>query len=128
MLSSLTSVHPHTWVKMHADYLYAFAVKRVSDEDLARDLVQDTFLAALQKVESFEGQSSERTWLTAILKNKIIDVYRKKSQVIVSSGITNAEKDQQDFFHEDGHWNQAFRPVELGIEENYFENKELNRC
>ena len=70
---------PHTWVKSHADYLYAYTIKRISDDEQAKDLVQETFLAALEKVDKFEGKSSERTWLTAILKNKIIDVYRKKS-------------------------------------------------
>jgi len=121
------AVSPHTWVKAHADYLYAFAIKRIADEELARDLVQDTFLAALQKVDVFEGKSSERTWLTAILKNKIIDVYRKKSSVIVSSDITDAERQQQDFFHEDGHWNPKYKPLEMGVEEQYLENKEFNQ-
>ena len=67
----------------HADYLYAYAISRISDEEQARDLVQETFLAALEKVDKFEGKSSERTWLTAILRNKIIDVYRKKSSDLV---------------------------------------------
>jgi RNA polymerase sigma-70 factor (ECF subfamily) len=121
------AINPHTWVKAHADYLYAFAIKRIADEDLAKDLVQDTFLAALQKVNAFEGKSSERTWLTAILKNKIVDVYRKKSAIIVSSDITDAERQQQDFFEENGHWSLKHRPVEIGIEEQYLENKEFNQ-
>jgi RNA polymerase sigma-70 factor (TIGR02943 family) len=120
------AISPHTWVKAYADYLYAFAIKRIADEDMARDLVQDTFLAALQKVNTFEGKSSERTWLTAILKNKIVDVYRKKSSVIVSSDITDAERQQQDFFDGDGHWNSKHKPIEMGVEEQYLENKELN--
>ncbi len=119
-------IDPHQWVKTHADYLYAFAIKRIADEEIARDLVQDTFLAALQRVKAFEGKSSERTWLTAILKNKIIDVYRKKSSVIVSSEITDAERVQQDFFHDDGHWTEKHRPKEMGVEEQYLENKEFN--
>src|ERR1700712_4157044 len=101
-------LNPRLWVDAHADYLYGYTLSRLNDEELAKDLVQETFLAALQKVDKFEGKSSERTWLTAILKNKIIDVYRKKSAVIVSSAITDAEADQRDFFNpEDGHWNEA---------------------
>jgi RNA polymerase sigma-70 factor (TIGR02943 family) len=120
---------PHDWVKAHADYLYAFARARIADEEQAKDLVQETFLAALQRADSFAGKSSERTWLTAILKNKIIDVYRKKSSVIFSSSITDAERDQQDFFDpSDGHWNVAHRPETMGMEENHsLENKEFNR-
>ena len=68
---------PRKWVAAHADYLYGYAITRVNDEEQARDLVQETFLAALQRVAQFEGRSSERTWLTSILKNKIVDVYRK---------------------------------------------------
>src|ERR1700712_5717640 len=103
-----TLLKPQHWVSAHADYLYAFARVRIADEEQAKDLVQETFLAALQRVDKFEGKSSERTWLTAILKNKIIDVYRKKSAVVVSSAITDAEADQRDFFNpEDGHWNEA---------------------
>ena len=80
---------PHTWVKSHADYLYAYTIKRIADEEQAKDLVQETFLAALEKVDRFEGKSSERTWLTAILKNKIIDVYRKKSSCSCSATCTS---------------------------------------
>ena len=45
---------PHKWVKAHADYLYAYTIKRIDDTELARDLVQETFLAALEKVKNFD--------------------------------------------------------------------------
>lgn len=70
-------LHPDTWVDRYADYLYRYALARVSDEDLARDLVQDTFIAGLQSMGNFEGRASERTWLVAILKRKVIDHYRR---------------------------------------------------
>lgn len=75
---------PHNWVSRYADYLYTYAAIRINDKELARDLVQETFLAALLRRGKFEGRSSEKTWLTAILKNKIYDVYRSRS-----SGLTN---------------------------------------
>src|ERR1700759_3866055 len=98
-------LNPHQWVARHADYLYAYAIARINDEEQARDLVQDTFLAAPQKVAVLEGRSSERTWLTAILKNKIIDVYRKKSSGLKNINVQDAaEKEQNDFFNsDDGH-------------------------
>ncbi|MCX2573186.1 sigma-70 family RNA polymerase sigma factor [Pedobacter sandarakinus] len=104
---------PQLWVAHYSDYLYGYALSRINDPELAMDLVQDTFLAALQKVEGFEGKSTEKTWLTAILKYKIIDVYRKKS-----SGLRNAEQhhevEEQDFFDSgDGHWNTAHRPADF---------------
>ena len=90
---------PHQWVNAHADYLYAYTITRISDEEQAKDLVQETFLAALEKVNNFEGKSSERTWLTAILKNKIIDVYRKKSSGLVNIDVNKAEQEQADFLN-----------------------------
>src|ERR1700733_6969488 len=111
-------LNPHQWVAAHADYLYAYAISRINDEELAKDLVQETFLAALQKTGSFEGRSSERTWLTAILKNKIIDVYRKKSSGLRTTEKKEAEQEQNDFFDEEtGHWLKEYGPKEIGIED-----------
>ncbi|WP_231491253.1 sigma-70 family RNA polymerase sigma factor [Pedobacter sp. Leaf170] len=104
---------PNLWVKNYSDYLYGFALSRINDHQQAMDLVQDTFLAALQKVDGFEGKSTEKTWLTAILKYKIIDVYRKKS-----AGLRKVEQineiEQLNFFDSnDGHWNNAHRPADF---------------
>lgn len=109
---------PVTWVEKYADYLYGFAMSRLRDEDVAKDLVQDTFLAALQRLAHFEGKSQEKTWLTAILKNKIADFYRKKSSGgLRDLKITAAEQEQHDFFDaETGHWNTEHRPQVFGLE------------
>src|ERR1700744_1714788 len=104
MITENHLLNPHQWVATHADYLYAYAISRINDEEQAKDVVQETFLAALEKVNSFEGKSSERTWLTAILRNKIVDVYRKKSSGLISPDAVNAEQEQSDFFDaDDGH-------------------------
>lgn len=66
-----------TWVKEHGDYLFRYAMMRLRNRDLAENLVQETFLAALKGRASFGGRSSERTWMIGILKHKIIDHYRK---------------------------------------------------
>jgi len=67
------------WVEEHGDYLLNFALSKISDRDLALDLIQDTYIAALSGVENFEGRSTPRTWLTSILNRKIIDHWRKKT-------------------------------------------------
>ncbi len=127
-------LNPHQWVNTHADYLYAFAISRINDEEQAKDLVQETFLAALEKTGTFEGKSTERTWLTAILKNKIIDVYRKRSSRLKNTDIIKAEEEQSAFFDETtGHWNQNHLPREFGIEDaDRINNREfeqvLQRC
>ncbi|MBF0485438.1 MAG: sigma-70 family RNA polymerase sigma factor [Candidatus Omnitrophica bacterium] len=68
---------PSTWVDQHGDYLFRYAMMRLRNRDLAENLVQETFLAALSGKKSFGGRSAERTWMVGILKHKIIDHYRK---------------------------------------------------
>jgi RNA polymerase sigma-70 factor (ECF subfamily) len=80
-MSDSSAVAPETWVDQHGDVLYRFALARVSDPELAADLVQDTFLEALRGRASFQGESSPRTWLTAILKYKIIDEFRRSRRL-----------------------------------------------
>ncbi|NND15157.1 MAG: sigma-70 family RNA polymerase sigma factor [Eudoraea sp.] len=70
-------LNPNSWVDLYADYLFNFAIARVNDEELAKDLVQETFFAGLNSAKNFKGTASERTWLVAILKRKVIDHYRK---------------------------------------------------
>lgn len=71
-----TGLDPQMWSIRHKDYLSIMASRKLPS-DLVEDIVQDTFLAALKAAPSFRGHSSERVWLTAILKNKITDHYRK---------------------------------------------------
>ncbi|MEW2922910.1 MULTISPECIES: sigma-70 family RNA polymerase sigma factor [Flavobacteriaceae] len=70
-------LNPDTWVDLYADYLFNYAVARVSDAEIAKDLVQETFFAGLNSAKNFKGDAAERTWLIAILKRKVIDHYRK---------------------------------------------------
>ncbi len=70
-------LNPDSWVDQYADYLFNYAVARVSNAEIAKDLVQETFLAGLKSAKNFQGAAAERTWLIAILKRKVIDYYRK---------------------------------------------------
>ncbi len=72
-------LNPNLWPGLYFDYLFNYTIVRVSDEEISKDLVQETFFSALKAIDNFKGKSSERTWLTAILKRKIIDYYRKKN-------------------------------------------------
>lgn len=70
-------LNPDKWIDNYADYLFDYAVVRVNNADLAKDLVQDTFIAGIKSAKNFKGKSNERTWLISILKRKVIDYYRK---------------------------------------------------
>ena len=61
----------------HLDPVYRFVRWRLGrDVHGVEDLVQDTFLAALQGIEGFDGRSSLHTWLCSIAKNKILSARR----------------------------------------------------
>ena len=79
--------HSHTlseWVQQYNQEMCNWATHKVSDSELAKDLVQDTFLAASEKISSFKGERSPKTWLFSILKYKIIDHYRAKVKQPIS--------------------------------------------
>jgi len=62
----------------HLDPLYAFVHYRMgSDRSQVEDVVQDTFVVALERLASFDGRSSLHTWLCGIAKNKIRALRRK---------------------------------------------------
>ena len=77
MSETLPKLNPNKWIDKYADYLFNYAVVRVNNSDLAKDLVQETFFAGLKSAKNFKGKASERTWLISILKRKVIDHYRK---------------------------------------------------
>src|SRR3974377_2192473 len=58
-------INPERWVEEYGDVLFGFAAARVRDPAIAKDLVQETFLAAIKAREAFGGRSSERGWLFA---------------------------------------------------------------
>ncbi|MDA8595783.1 MAG: sigma-70 family RNA polymerase sigma factor [Flavobacteriaceae bacterium] len=74
---SINGLEPNFWVKRYADFLFNYGISRVSDPIIVEDLVQETFLSAIKSAKNFKGQSTEKTWLTAIFKRKIVDHYRK---------------------------------------------------
>ncbi len=57
------------WVELYTGDLYSWALHKTSDAEQAKDLVQDTFLAAAEKIENFKADSSPKTWLLAILES-----------------------------------------------------------
>lgn len=71
---------PSGWVEAHGDALFAYCLQRVRDRDTAEDLVQETFLAALQGAADFRGDAAERTWLIGILRHKLVDHHRKRAR------------------------------------------------
>ncbi len=90
------SLDPANWDREYRDYLIRFALQRVSDHGLAEDLVQETFLSAWNARKSFRGDCAERTWLTGVLRNKIIDHYRRNARrPMMLAGDFEAQREEE---------------------------------
>ena len=128
----MNKLQPELWVKNYSDILLRFAYLRTNNNEQAKDLVQETFLAGLRNVETFKGDISEKNWLFFILKNKIIDQYRKKASSLVTE-IESLMERSSDYFDDAGHWKESAYPKEWGIsysdpveKEEFYEI--LNQC
>lgn len=123
-------IDPTVWVDEHGDYLFRYAIMRLRDDAQAEDLVQETLLAAIQSMKSYGGKSTERTWLTSILKHKIIDHYRKvgREKPLDEEVLDLSEFDKL-FERSDqwnGHWNNKLAPMEWNMSpEQVFEQTEF---
>lgn len=110
----------------HRPYLFRYAIAQLRESDAAEEVVQETLLAAFEASGGFQGKSSLRTWLTSILKHKIIDAKRReaKSPIVDVAAALNAEEDIEDFdalfFQADGHWHEP--PPAWTSPEQSFEN------
>lgn len=81
----------------HRPALLRFAKRKVRDEALAEDTVQDTLVAALMGLDKFQGQSALKTWLIGILNHKIQDAFRKESRYAAfNTSDDESDTDAQD--------------------------------
>ena len=112
----------------HRGYLMRVARLQLRDEALAEDVVQETLLAALSG-SGFSGKSSLRTWLTGILKHKIVDAIRRKQREPIAAaafGDLESEVDIEDFdghFKENGAWDA--RPADWGNPESALDRRQF---
>ena len=93
-------------------YLLRYAALQLRDAAAAEDAVQDALLAALSAETSFAGRSNVRTWITGILKHKIVDTIRRQSRDRPASELL-PDGDEGDFdalFDQRGHWQDAPDP------------------
>lgn len=102
------------WVEAYTDKMYSWAFYKTNSKETAEDLVQDTFLAAFQAIDKFEGKSNPKTWLLGILNNKIAEHFRKSYQnPITSVGEENqytGDSLLDALFDTDGHWIKEQQP------------------
>jgi len=115
-------------IEEYRGYLMRYALLQLRDRTAAEDAVQETLLAALQTGTRFAGRSSVKTWLTGILKHKIIDHLRRQLRELPLEGRPEqadaGEADVADaVFAEDGHWRDF--PVDWNAPDRSFESGEF---
>ncbi|QFT90886.1 RNA polymerase sigma factor SigX [Bacillus sp. THAF10] len=69
------------WYEEYADQMFGFLFVMVGDRQLARDLMQETFLKAFRSFDDFRGDASAKTWLYRIARNEAISYKRKKRPI-----------------------------------------------
>jgi len=103
----------------HRRYLLRIAELQLRDADLAEDVVQETMVAALAAAQSFSGKSTVKTWLTGILKHKIVDAIRHKQRQPIAVATFDEEIDLDDIdamFKDNGGWESP--PADWGDPES----------
>jgi RNA polymerase sigma-70 factor (ECF subfamily) len=97
--------------------MHKFATQQLSDSDLAEDAVQEALVGALKNAKSFTGRASLKTWVFAILKNKIADVLRQKQRLVYTGSLMYDVDDNEDLselFNAKGFWQIDERPSTWG--------------
>ena len=105
----------HSWddaelIGLQRDLL-RFARIQTGNADAAEDITQEALLCALRHRERFEGRAQLKTWLFAILKNKITDYLRQKQRENKVFADTPAETELDELyeaqFDSSGHWHEG---------------------
>ncbi len=110
--------------------MFRYAMARLRDRDVAEDVVQEAFLAALGARDRFTGGSTERTWLVGILKNKVVDRIRRSVRDRPPSGIADHDEATTAVFDR-GYWRstpQAWPRHAERVEQDREFREALARC
>jgi len=116
-------------IESHRGYLVRYALSQLRDQQLAEEAVQEALLAALEGIGKFDGRSTLRTWLTSILRFKVIDIQRRltaeRANVTIDDErlVEDHEAWLDDMFDETGHWRsppQAWNDPEAALEQRRF--------
>jgi RNA polymerase sigma-70 factor (ECF subfamily) len=108
-------------------YLLRYASLQLRDAAAAEDAVQEALLAALAGQAAFAGRANLRTWLTGILKHKIVDIIRRQAREPVLPEEPEADFDEFDgLFSRNGHWSE--RPAAWGDPDGALEQAQFFRA
>jgi RNA polymerase sigma-70 factor (ECF subfamily) len=112
-----------TQVERLRPYLLRYASLQLRSPEAAEDAVQEALVAALAGEAGFAGRANLRTWLTGILKHKIVDAIRKAGREVQAGGGEDGAEEFDALFDERGHWSQppdAWEHPEGALEQKQF--------
>jgi RNA polymerase sigma-70 factor (ECF subfamily) len=116
-------------IESHRTYQLRYALSQLRDSALAEEAVQDALLAGLEGIGKFDGRSTLRTWLTSILRFKVIDLQRRltaermRVDIDAERLVDEHESWLDDMFDETGHWKsppRAWNDPEAALEQRRF--------
>ncbi|MDS7958820.1 RNA polymerase factor sigma-70 [Acinetobacter pittii] len=121
MTSAVASDHEEIEDQLHnpaflqdlRQQMIKFAFLQLSSLPQAEDVVQEALTSAFQHLGSFKGRAAFKTWVFAILKNKIIDVIRQKSRLVAMTELFKDEESELSIdalFDASGHWHKYEAP------------------
>lgn len=121
-------LHNPAFLQNLRQQMIKFAFLQLSSLPQAEDVVQEALTSAFQNLDSFKGRAAFKTWVFAILKNKIIDVVRQKSRLVAMSELFKDEESElsvDELFDASGHWHkyeapQAWQSPEEMMEQSDF--------
>lgn len=90
-----------------------FALLQLSSFQQAEDVVQEALTSAFEHLKSFSGRAAFKTWVFAILKNKIVDLIRQKNRLITMSELFDDQESDlsiDELFDATGHWHKYEAP------------------
>lgn len=95
------------------EQMIRFATLQLRDPVLAEDVVHDAIHAALSS-DKFSAKGSLKSWVFAILRNKIIDVIRERSRHPTEHFTEDDGSELDNQFDEKGHWKKSQKPTNWG--------------
>ncbi|HED16820.1 MAG TPA: sigma-70 family RNA polymerase sigma factor [Gammaproteobacteria bacterium] len=121
-------ISPDRWLDDYGDSLYRYALRKLGKTTDAEDMVQETLVAALQSRASYKGHASEKTWLTGILKHKIMNFIRiqVREKTVDDIGVLSdaaMENDAVSMFDTRGSW--IYPPTDWGDPDKILHNHQF---
>lgn len=110
---ALAPLDPNAITRIRAD-MFRFARLQLGNDDEAEDAVQDALAGALKNAANFRGEAALKTWIIAILKNKVADILRERQRRPINASQM-VSPDQEGalppVFDQRGMWQDSARPA-----------------